>query len=58
MYLLKTKEVNYTIPKSNIKLLAQIKAIDLHKDFNITTDEQAIQFLNGIGVIVEDYKEV
>lgn len=58
MYLLKTKEVNYTIPKSNIKLLAQIKAIDLHKDFNITTDEQAIQFLNEIGVIVEDYVKV
>ena len=58
MYLLKTKEMNYTIPKSNIKLLAQIKAIDLHKDFNITTDEQAIQFLNEIGVTVEDYVKV
>lgn len=58
MYLLKVKDNSFTIPKTNIKLLAQIKAIDLHKDFNITTNEQAIEFLNKIGITVEDYKEV
>lgn len=58
MYLLKVKNSKFTIPKTNIKLLAQIKAMDLHKDLNITTDEQAIEFLNEIGITVEDYKEV
>ena len=58
MYLLKVKDSRFTIPKTNIKLLAQIKAMDLHKDLNITTDEQAIEFLNEIGITVEDYKEV
>lgn len=58
MYLLKVKDSSFTIPKTNIKSLAQIKAIDLHKDFNITTNEQAIEFLNKIGITVEDYKEV
>ena len=40
MYLLKVKDSSFTIPKTNIKLLAQIKAIDLHKDFNIITHKR------------------
>lgn len=60
MYLIKVKgkPSEWTIPKKNIIPLAMIKAMDLKRAVTIRNSEQAIQFLNKIGVIVEDYKEV
>ena len=60
MYLIKVKgePSEWTIPKENIVPLAMVKAMDLKRAVAIRNSEQAIQFLNEIGVIVEDYKEV
>ena len=60
MYLIKVKgkSSEWTIPKENIIPLAMIRAMDLKRAVAIRNSEQAIQFLNEIGIIVEDYKEV
>lgn len=60
MYLVKVKgkPSEWTIPKENIIPLAMVKAMDLKRVVAIRNSEQAIQFLNEIGIIVEDYKGV
>ena len=60
MYLIKVKGKikEWIIPKENIIPLAMVKAMDLKRAVAIRNSKQAIQFLNEIGVIVEDYKEV
>lgn len=60
MYLIKVKGKikEWTIPKENIIPLAMVKAMDLKRAVAIRNSEQAIKFLNEIGIIVEDYKEV
>lgn len=60
MYLIKVKgkPSEWTIPKENIIPLAMVRAMDLKRAVAIRNNEQAIKFLNEIGIIVEDYKEV
>ena len=52
MFTLKVKNAEFTIPKENLKLLAQSKAYDLGLSKYITTTEEAIAFLNNIGIEV------
>lgn len=53
-YLIKIKNSKYTIPKENLILLAKVKAIDLNKDFNINTNEDAIKFFKSIDVEISE----
>lgn len=56
-YLIKIKNSKYTIPKENLILLARVKAIDLNKDFNINTNEDAIKFFESIGVEISEVQK-
>lgn len=56
-YLLKIKTnsgdiTEYTIPKNNIKALAIVKAMDTGYNKPITTDLDAIEFLNSLDIEV------
>lgn len=53
-YLIKIKNSEYTLPKENLILFARIKAIDLDKDFNINTNEEAIKFFKSIDVEISE----
>lgn len=55
-YLIKIKDSEYTLPKENLILLARVKAIDLGKDFNINTNEDAIKFFKSIDVEIREVK--
>lgn len=54
MYKLKLKNTIYTIPKQNLRLLAMVKAQDLNKNVKLENDEDAIKFLNSLGIEVQD----
>ena len=54
MYKLKLKNTIYTIPKQNLRLLAMVKAQDLNKNVKLENDEDAINFLESIGIEVQD----
>lgn len=56
MYKLTVKDSIYTISKQNLKLLAMSKAIDLLLMVDLSTNEKAIEFLNSIGITVEEVK--
>jgi len=55
MYKLTIKDSVYTIPKTNIGLLAFTKAQDMGAVIDPNDKEMAIRFLEGIGIEVEDY---
>ena len=44
----------FTIPKQNLRFLAISKAIDLKQNIELKTEEQAIDFLNKLGIEVEE----
>lgn len=50
MYLIQINSSNYTIPKENIRLFAMTQAIDLKKPRKFSTDKEAINFLQTIGM--------
>lgn len=54
MYKLTVKQSKFTIPKQNLRLLAIVKAQDLKQNVCLDTTEQAIEFLNSIGIKVEE----
>ena len=53
MYKLKLKNTIYTIPKQNIRFLAMTKAQDLNKNICLDTNEQAVEFLESLGIEVQ-----
>ena len=59
MYKLTINNTTYTIPKDNIGLLAMSKAMDRGDDLGGVTHfpERAIQYLQSIGIQVEECKE-
>ena len=54
MYILKVKDVEYTIPKENIRALAMLKAKDYNYDLPILNDDIAIAYLQSLGIEVTD----
>lgn len=54
MYILKVKDTEYTIPKKNIRLLAMTKAMDAKADVELRTDEQAIAYLESLGIEIKE----
>ena len=54
MYRLKINGSEYTIPKKNIRLLAIERAYELRQRVQLDTDEQAIAYLESIGITVLD----
>jgi len=52
MFKLKINEKILTIPKSNLRFLAISKAIDLNLNVKLDTVEDAIKFLNKLGIEV------
>ena len=55
MYKLTTKNnETFTIPKKNLRFLAISKAIELRQNVELKTDEQVINFLNKLGIEVEE----
>ena len=55
MYRIKTKQMEYTIPKENLIFFAKYQAINRGENFilkAIVDDEAAKQYLRGIGVEV------
>lgn len=53
MYKLTVKDSVFTIPKGNIRYLAMTKAMDLKANVELNTEEQAINYLESIGIKVE-----
>ena len=53
-YQIKVKGSIYTIPKENIQMLAMTKAMDLKADVELRTDEQAIKYLESLGIEVTE----
>lgn len=53
MYKLKLKNTTYTIPKQNLRLLTMVKAQDLNKNICLDTNEQAVEFLESLGIEVQ-----
>lgn len=53
MYKLTVKDSVYTIPKGNIRYLAMTKAMDLKANVELNTEEQAISYLESIGIKIE-----
>lgn len=43
----------FTIPKQNIRFLAMTKAQDLNKNICLDTNEQAVEFLESLGIEVQ-----
>ena len=58
MYKLKLKNTTYTIPKQNLRLLAMVKAQDLNKNVKLENDKDAINFLESIGIEVQDGDQI
>lgn len=54
MYRLIVKGTQFTIPKENIRLLAVTKSMDCGQIKSFKSNEDAISFLNSIGIEVED----
>ena len=54
MYKLTVKDIEYTIPKENIGMLAYMKAKDHGTSINPIDKEGAIRFLESIGIEVSD----
>lgn len=52
MFTLKVKDEIFTIPKQNLRFLAIGKALDLKVKVKLNTDEDAIKFLNQLGIEV------
>ena len=52
-YRLKVKNTIFTVPKNNIRLLAYTKMRDSNKFAPLDTDQQAIEYLESIGIEVE-----
>ena len=58
MYKLTIKDNVYTIPKNNISLLAIDKAMEnLYYNPNLVTEEGAIEYLESLGVKVDEIDE-